>query len=156
MAAAALLSGCRMHYPFMQEVYSVDYRAAGLDGKVFLTESNSVGFDYTPISSISIYERSGQVKSEKQEREQEKKAKKPKPKWDEIYGDWDRSDSGKKSLKGWRDCSYQSALEKASRTAVDMGGDAIINLKMEYVPTFDKDNTKIGSVYVTGMVVKRK
>lgn len=158
-AAVIALAGCSaMKYPFLQEVYCVDYHSAGLGGKVFLTESNSVSFDYTPIASITVHERSGQVKSDKQiEQKEQGKQKRERPKGDDIYGEWE-SNKEPKVLKGWRNTSFQSALEKASRTAIEMGGDAIINLQMQYIPYVEgSPNQEFNNqVYVKGMVVKRK
>lgn len=127
---------------FIQRTYFVDYqKAAG--GKVFITESNSVSFDYTPVGSLLVEEIQGQYKEKKTL--SDKQAYK---KTDPIYGDVDQS-SGKSYM---RFPDAESALDYAAKQALDMGGDAIINLQM--VPSVYEGKRQM--LIVKGMVIKRK
>ncbi len=125
-----------------QRAYFVDYQSAA-DGKVFITESNSVSFDYTPIGSILIEEIAGQYKESLSltDRQSYKKT-------DPIYGDLDQS----ASKKYYRYPNAESALDYAANSALKMGGDGIINLKMES----SISNDKRPMLTITGMVIKRK
>lgn len=140
IVALSILNSCSNK--FIQNSYFVDYWTAGLDGKVFLTESNSVSFEYEPIGSILIEEIQGQDKvavftSEKSIYK----------KTDPIYND--NSNSASKTTL--RMPSYSSALQCASKEALRMGGDGIINIKATST-LVDKRN----AIYVSGMIIKRK
>ncbi len=149
------LSGCKISQPvtwFQNGVYSVDYFKAGLNGKVFITESNSVNFEYDPVGSITVEQKSGYLDSGKSEKVQILGEK-----GDPIYGNSDKMETKTKRKKGeWKSATYESVLEEASRAALEMGGDAIINLKLERAIDYVA-NSPVGShPYITGMVVKRK
>ncbi|MBD5275132.1 MAG: hypothetical protein HDS37_03400 [Bacteroides sp.] len=138
-ALALSVSSCAPK--FSQVSYFVDYRQAA-DGKVFLTESNSVSFDYTPIGSILIEETAGNFKEYKEMSEKSKVRD-----IDPIYGDYQPYMS-----KGYRFPTAASALDYVANKALEMGGDGIINLKM--VSTKSKDNRM--QLVISGMVIKRK
>ena len=139
MIGLACMSSCTPK--FSQVSYFVDYRQAA-GGKVFLTESNSVSFEYNPVGSILIEETAGTFKEYKEMSEKEKSRN-----LDPIYGDYQPDMS-----KGYRFPTAASALDYAANKALEMGGDGIINLKM--VSTRSKD--KRMQLVISGMVIKRK
>ncbi|MGV8136029.1 MAG: hypothetical protein AB2L20_12505 [Mangrovibacterium sp.] len=64
----AILTSCVTYSPL---VNFVDYSAYNNDG-MFLTESNSVNFDYTPVGSINVLLYSGYVKQTPEYRKEDK------------------------------------------------------------------------------------
>lgn len=120
---------------FYQSIKSVSFQDASQNGAIFLSESNSVNFDYTSIASIMVEESSGKVKNKSTEKNK-----------GEIYGN---EGAGKFFFgrQDWRNSSCQSALNFAVDKCVQMGGDGIINIEIISNPT---------KVFVTGMVIKRK
>lgn len=142
---ATLFSSCAEQW-FKTYIASVDYYTAGLNGKVFLSESNSVSFEYTPIGSIYMYQKHGYVKGKSDKKQKSVKG-------DPIYGTIEMD--GYKPMKGgYRWASYESVLEAASESAIKMGGDGIINLQLTLQT--DPGNKKIKYPAVSGMVIKRK
>lgn len=139
MVLVLSMASCKI--PFKQEAYFLDYQKIGL-GKVLLTESNSVSFDYESIGSLYVVEESGF--------EKERKVKKHN---DDYYDNLGfRSDSPEYSYssKGYRKASVESALRRAVGEAMESGGDAIINLKYKYEYNKQRD-----CWIVTGMIVRR-
>lgn len=129
---------------FVQVIGCMDYQKIG-HGKVFISESNSVSFEYTPIASINVIESSGHVSKTK-------KAKANKPNINESVGD-DIYYASEKDKTDYREASYESALKRAVAACEDKGGDGIINLK--YRSEYDYENHK-WIIGVTGMIIKRK
>ena len=127
---------------FSQRSYFVDYRQAA-DGKVFITESNSVSFEYAPVGSLLVEEIAGKFKEQKVLTDQQSYRK-----TDPIYGDIDQS----ATKSSYRTPSATSALDYAANCALQMGGDGIINLKM----VSSMSNDKRPMLTITGMVIKRK
>ncbi|MBQ1798198.1 MAG: hypothetical protein IIZ89_02380 [Muribaculaceae bacterium] len=128
---------------FVQVIGCMDYQKIG-HGKVFISEANSVSFEYTPIASITVIELSGHVSKTK-------KAKANKPNINEGVGD-DIYYASKKDKTDYREASYESALKRAVAACEDKGGDGIINLK--YHREYDKERGE--RFIVTGMIIKRK
>ena len=127
---------------FSQTSYFVDYRQAA-DGNVFITESNSVSFEYAPVGSLLVEEIAGKFKEQKVLTDQQSYRK-----TDPIYGDMDQS-----AFKNtYRYPSATSALDYAANCALQMGGDGIINLKM----TSSLSEDKRPKLTITGMVIKKK
>ena len=129
---------------FVQVIGYMDYQMIG-HGKVFISESNSVSFEYTPIASITVSELSGHVIKTK-------KAKKNEPTTNESVGD-DIYYASEKDKTNYREASYVSALKRAVAICENNGGDGIINLK--YRSEYDYESHK-WIVAVTGMIIKRK
>lgn len=141
-----ITSACAPTQWFTTYEASVDYYKAGLDGKVFITESNSVSFDYIPIGSIYIYQEHGYIKNSESPSMTVVEG-------DPIYGTTERKEYyGKK--KDFRWATYESVLRAASERAIEMEGDGIINIKLSLRP--DKNNRNVLYPAVEGMVIKRK
>ena len=128
MLAIAALTSCVTPVKFQQNAGFIDY--AAFPG-MFLSESNSVSFDYQPIGSLYAEEMSGEFQVVKKKIGN-----------NEIYGDEFAVVDGK-----YRQASPQSALAFAAAKAKEMGGDGVINLHIEKID---------GGYAVTGMVIRRK
>lgn len=140
--AAVVMTSCAPNATnfFKQVAYTLDYQKAG-KGRVFITEANSVSFEYTPIASILVIEESG--KSVVKETEVETIG-------DEVYG---KQSMIKVQTKGWREANLYSALTFAVEQCENLGGDGIINLKNRIITD---NQTNHSSIEITGMVIKRK
>lgn len=138
---------CMPKNAFVQVIGCMDYQKIG-HGKVFISEANSVSFEYTPIVSISVSELSGHVIKTK-------KAKANKPNINEGVGDgiYYASEKDKTEYGDYREASYESALKRAVAICEDNGGDGIINLK--YYRDYDYDSHR-WIITVKGMIIKRK
>lgn len=127
VALATAFTSCETAEKFSQGCSVIDYSA--FPG-MFLTESNSVNFEYQPIASLYAHELTGQYKVVKK-----------KVQTDDIYNDEYEVTEGH-----MRYANPQSALAYAAQKAREMGGNGIINLRI----------VKIDRGYsVTGMVIKR-
>lgn len=122
--------------------YYIDYKEAG-QGKVFITEANSVSFDYEPLGSILVEETSGMVKLTVPTTEKERND-------DSLYGPGPST----KTVNSYSEATAQTALNYAAQEAVRLGGDGIINLRLS--STHDGKGASVVSVSVSGMVIKRK
>lgn len=131
MVAMLMMSSCSP-LTFEQNAGYIDYSA--FPG-IFITESNSVSFEYQPIGSLYAEEISGQYQVVKK-----------KVGNNEIYGDEYAVVEGK-----YRYADPQSALAYAVQKVKQMGGNGIINLKINSAKSEDKRRM----YYVTGMVIKR-
>lgn len=133
------LGGCKVYEPkFDLETYYLDYRPFTSDG-FFITESNSVSFEYTSVGSILVESTSGYTK------EKTKKVEN-----NDIYGDGTYEDS--KYI--YRDASLYDCLEDAILQAKQLGADGIINLEMKPINKLKKGYYADG-YYITGMAIKR-
>ena len=127
---------------YSSDVYYLDYFKLGHDGKILLSESNSYSGEYQSIGSIIVEQISGYEQilvstSTSNERI-----------GDDIYGEKNVvKKKAKYKLGEFKEANFSSALEEAVAVAEEMGGNAIINLKI----TTPVDS----SVRVTGMVIKR-
>lgn len=131
---------------FVQKISCMDYQKIG-HGKVFISEANSVSFEYTPIASIVVSELSGHVIKAK-------KAKKNEPTPNESVGDdvYYAPEKDKTEYGDFRIANHESALKRAVAICESKGGDGIINLK--YHREYDKERGE--RFIVTGMIIKRK
>lgn len=128
--------------PMGHATYYIDYKEAG-QGKVFISEANSVSFEYEPIGSIVVVESSGVVKTTVPTTEKERSS-------DALYGPGPST----KTVSRYSQATAQTALNYAAQQALLLGGDGIINLQLS--TEFDKKGEKVETVTVTGMVIKRK
>lgn len=99
----------------------------------FITEANSVSFNYDPIGLVSVYLDSGhEIKVVKEESK------------DPLYKNDVKEKKGK-----FITASLEEALEMLYKEASNKGANGIINLRYEYIPT-------VGGWDVTGMAIKIK
>lgn len=132
------LSSCRA--PMTHATYYIDYKQAG-QGKVFITEANSVSFEYEPLGSILVEETSGMVKVTVPTTEKERNI-------DPLYG----SGPETKTVNGYSKATAQTALNYAAQEAIRLGGDGLINLRL----ASSRDGKGDVVVSVSAMVIKRK
>lgn len=128
--------------PYRYSMSYIDYNTVSQQYGVFITESNSVGFDYQPIGSISLIERSGnEVKSSESEAK------------DGVYS---KSLITTVKYGDWIDASIDELLKIACQKAIEQGGNGIINMKIEYLPSTVVNNVVYSEGYrITGMIIKR-
>lgn len=143
----ALLASCKSSTPaFKHEAYLVDLRTMTDDG-FFITESNSVGFDYQPIGVMTLFEYSGEDKTyvvTQQEVQQDLN--------DGIYV----QSMMKRQSKHWRTADSQSALNEMVRVAKEQGANGIINLSIKYnYYIYNEVPMYLESVEVRGMLIRR-
>ena len=134
--SVALLSSCVTYSPL---VNFIDYSAYNDQG-MFLTESNSVDFDYTPVGSINVLLYSGYVKQTPEYLVEDKAV-------DAVY--YSSSSTGRSK---YQDATIQEALRIVVDQAKHKGADAVINLHYEYISAF---KNQPAGWYVSGMAVKR-
>ncbi len=105
---------------------------------IFLTEANSVSFDYEAIGSVNVCVTSGVDKNKKETAKRENKS------MDNIYEDGNRRSD-------YRVATLSEALYLAVNEAKSKGGNAIIGLQYNSIVSVN------GTIkwYVSGMVVKR-
>lgn len=139
LCAILALSSCKVHQ-LRHETYYLDYQEAG-QGKVFLTESNSVSFDYEPLGSILVKEISGVSKKLVAVSNKERRP-------DDLYGPGPAS----KTVEEYTFATGQRAINYAVQQAIELGADGIINLRVEAVNPPKEPFT----IVVTGMAIKRK
>lgn len=137
--AALSLSGCRIYSPqYSVESIMVDYEYYN-NNDFYLTEANSVSFNYSPIGSINATSSSGYMTNEKLLQE-----------FNEIYGQ-----SGKKIKKNdWVGASVYEALDAAVNKAKAQGANAIINLKISQSYRYE-NKMKVLEFVVTGMAIRK-
>lgn len=142
--ATFVMTACSVKIPYRYSMNYIDYNAVSQQYGVFITESNSVGFDYQPIGSISLMERSGnEVKSGESETEAK----------DGVYS---KSLITTVKYGDWIDASIDELLKIACQKAIEQGGNGIINMKIEYLPSTVVNNVVYSEGYrITGMIIKR-
>lgn len=137
---AAILSSCAPK--FSSRVFYTDYQKYAAEG-FFVTESNTVPFDYTPVGSVLIRQKAG-VMSENEIMAQEVREKRG---YDEIYGEYEK----KRFSNSWKSPSDYTLLDAAQKVAMGQNADGIINLRV-YFPDINNRNV----VELAGMLIKRK
>lgn len=117
----------------------------------FITESNSVSFEYVPVGSVYAEISSGyEVIGEK---------------IDTFYNDLEKSyysvkkKTFREDYNGWRNADINNAIDMIYSKSIQTGANGIINLQTKYIPpVYDSKNALIYSdrVYVSGMAIKIK
>lgn len=141
----ALLSSCVLvKHPYNRYSTVVDFEKYTSQG-FFITESNSVSFDYEPLGSLSAIIESGyEVIGTKGDQT------------DDVYY---HTRSSNNKYGDYISATIDDVVEDLVFAAADVGADGLINLKTEYVSgTYDKyGNVLRPSMYIaTGMAIKRK
>lgn len=136
-----VLVSCSPKYPRMQVASTVDYSEYMKNG-FFITESNSVSFDYKPVGNVSVLLSDGWevIKGEKED------------------GFYTIKDMGSVRYGMYFPANRAEALQHLVEKAKEMGADGVINLKFEYVMRlYDKNGVADGREYVraTGMAIKQ-
>lgn len=136
------LSSCITKFPYQKESYVINYSHLSENG-FFITESNSVSFNYTPLGSVTSIVTDGyEVLSH------EKKTY-PQNAYPDIVKDVYKY--GKYKIADIND-----ALDILYSETKKLGGNGIINLKITYNTTSKtKDGLSINNYVVTGMAIKK-
>lgn len=118
----------------------VDYTAYSNNG-FFLTESNSVGFEYTPIGSLVVNVESGYANVEVTTVDVEHSVRQNK----QVV----------KVQEKWKNADINDVIGYAVQLANSNGGNGIINMKSEPVFRYVNGVRYIAGYILTGMVIKR-
>lgn len=141
-----LLSACSsVKIPYNISAGKIDYSPLVKKG-IFITESNSVSFDYAPIGSVFVSIESGFERIDS----------KSKVVANEIYGNTQEYKSYK--YGNWKRATVEDALNELYNHVVDFKANGIINLKIESTSAvYDKSGRmlKPNSIYITGMAIKK-
>lgn len=136
---------------------TIDYSSLTSEG-YFVTESNSVPFDYEAISSILIEVHSGWIKRDNEDR-------KIMTNENEGYDDYYYAPNvSTQKLKSSNKYKYvipdsETAISKLKNLMKQQGADGILNLKIGYVNQHSQEPyiRPIGEyICITGMLFKRK
>ncbi|WP_304649350.1 hypothetical protein [uncultured Duncaniella sp.] len=141
IVVAFLFASCSQKILYTESVGFVDY-STYLNEGIFLTESNSVNFEYDAIGSVSAVVYSGDAVVSQSEQVDK----------NEIYGERTKV----KNKVGWKAASPDDALNAAVAQVRKQGGNGLINIKI--TPTTEIDNAKRvrTGFLITGMAIKRK
>lgn len=150
LSALLLLQGCSsssssVRLPRAKDfVGTVDYSKYLQEG-FFITESNSVNFDYDPVATIYVLSYEG-----------------AKDKYSDDHSEWYIDERGYACQSGTADWTFPEpkiVLGKAVETSKQKGADAIINLNISstsrtvYVRGI---GYTLNGLLITGMAIKRK
>ena len=127
---------------FSSKVYYTDYQRYS-DAGFFITESNTVSFDYIPVGSVVVRQTAG-VMSDTEIISQNVPEKRG---YDELYGELEK----KRHSNSWKLPSDYTALDAVYKVAKEQNADGIINLKIT-MPVVN--NASI--IELSGMLIKRK
>lgn len=143
-----ILSSCSVSLPTPKStVFVIDYSALTQKG-IFVTESNSVSFDYEAIGSVVAEETDGWVK---QSLLKDKEKQPRKVYQDEYYDDSQYSSRGKNVFIP---ADLNAALQNLGEQLIEIGANGIINLKIEYVKV-PYVKSSLNSIIVSGMAIKK-
>lgn len=142
-----LLMGCSTigKFPYVQESSIIDY--SQYEKKCFfITESNSVSFEYKPIGSIMVKVENGYEVISVDKKESS---------IDDIYGQ--KKISYKKKFGDYKVATINDALDLIYNKSIEKNADGIINIKIEPIIGQNPYQTNtITGYFVSGMAIKRK
>ncbi len=127
---------------FSSKVYYTDYQRYS-DAGFFITESNTVSFDYVPVGSVVVRQTAG-VMSDTEIISQNVPEKRG---YDELYGELEK----KRYSNSWILPSDYTALDAVYKVAKEQNADGIINLKITMPVVNNAD-----IIELSGMLIKRK
>lgn len=142
--AIGLLTSCATSAISYPEPYGfstfLDYSPLTNKG-IYVTESNSVSFDYKTLGSVSATEVSGWVKKEKELKVANKNKKNN---VDDMYADVERNQSNGKYMR--MSPSLDAAMERMANTLKEVDANGIINLKIQWEPD---------RIIISGMAIRK-
>ncbi len=120
----------------------LDYSSLTSKG-IYVTESNSVSFDYKTLGSVSAIEIGGWVKKGKEPkksipREPNKNSE------DELYTRINKNQYTEKNV--YVDPSLDMAMDRMANTLKEVGANGIINLKVQ---------SESGRIIISGMAIRK-
>ena len=117
---------------------------------IFVTESNSVGFDYETIGSVYLDSHGGWLKRSGNE-------KKEKRKREVTHDDYFLENKGRTMHYGkyeYTDPSLYDAMMTLGNFLKDMGANGIINFSIDVIPE-STENPERNKLIITGMAIKK-
>jgi len=146
LLAASLITSCSVipKHPYVQESSILDYTAYTSKG-FFISESNSVSFNYKAIGSVSAKVESGYIITGVKE--------KPVPN-DDIYKGNGRTTS-KIKYGDYKRANQNDALKEICDRAMEEGGNGIINLNIEPIISTTQHGTGVTGYFITGMAIRK-
>lgn len=136
---AALLTSCAPKMQYVASSTYINYQTYAEQG-MYITESNSVSFDYTPLGSVSAIVFPGYVKATRPSQY----------KYEDLNGNQQLTEDYNK----WQPADVSDAIALAVEKAKQQGGNGIINFKVQ--PTSESDGKTVRHGYlVTGMVIRK-
>lgn len=139
LALALALASCSPKIPYYASASYIDYSEFNKQG-CFLSESNSVSFDYTPLGSVSVTVLSGNVTGQRASRY--------------VYQDLNGKTNATEEYNKWTPANVQEAIAMAVDAAKKQGGNGIINLHIQPISETVEKTVRSGYL-VTGMVIKK-
>lgn len=136
----SVLSSC-MKIPYISTSSIIDYSYYS-DKGFFITESNSVNFQYKPICSIQVRVESGyEVTGSDKEVSRS------------LLGGEKTTYSEK--MGNYKIATVNEALDLIYKESVEKGANGVINMKITPLTAYQGNQTIITGYYVTGMAIKR-
>lgn len=147
VCAVMALTLCSCLSTFKNTVYFTDYRPVAQNG-FFVTEANTVPFDYDPIGSMTLKQYNGV------EIEKENKVKKEVTGYDDVYMDKlpEKTAKPEKKKSNYKYATAESALEAFAEVAKNKGANGVIGLRIQFI--LYKDSKQ--GIEVSGMLIHRK
>ena len=136
-----MLTSCSPKILYSEAVGFVDY-STYQDQGMFLTESNSVNFEYDAIGSVTVVVYSGNTVVSPTSRVEA----------NDIYGD----ETTIQSKMKWKSASPEDALNAAVKQVSNKGGNGLINIKITPTTEIGTSRTSRSGFLVTEMAIKRK
>ena len=123
--ALILLSGCSyLRQPVSQVTYAFDYKKYTDEG-FFITESNSVSFDYKPVSSVhSIFLSGFELKEPKAAKQGS----------DDLYGE---ANPLPQTTNKYIQATQEKVIEELYKKAKSLNANAMINLQVKVISYYD-------------------
>ena len=145
----AAITGCSIipKSPYQQSAVVLDYSEYTNKG-FFMTEANSVNFEYKAIGSVSAKVQSGYEIIGESVRKGMK---------DDIYGE--TYDKHKVKYGKYKQAFSDDAINVLCNKAMERGANGIINIKVTYLPAIRDLKTGIviepDAIIVTGMAIRK-
>lgn len=135
------LGSCTPKIPYVATTSYIDYQPYSKQG-VFITESNSVSFHYTPLGSVTAAVKSGYEKKTRVS--------------DSYYTDYNgvkRSATEKYDAFKW--ATPEDGVALMVESVKEKGGNGIINLRIEPITEIIDKKVVCTGYLLTGMAIKK-
>lgn len=136
----ASMTSCITSIPPRTNIYYADYAVFNENG-IFATELSSVNFDYETLGSILVEMREGLTKQKNIETKSDRKSE------DDLY-------SSQKSKYSYTHVIPEDIYQKVCDEIKSRGGNAIVNMKVIYLPANEK-KMQLEGWSISGMVIRK-
>lgn len=137
--AAAFLTSCAPKMQYVANSAYINYQTYADQG-VYITESNSVSFEYSPLGSVSATVFPGYVKAVRPSQY--------------GYTDLNGNPQLTEEYNKWQPADVNDAIALAVEKAKEQGGNGIINFKIQPTSETDGKVARYGFL-VSGMVIRK-